>query len=178
MDVGAVDGHYFLNSCGFGFDPAVLAATKRVHFLKGNAVYVYSALGQLLTYRGMAVKSDSIPDVPVRRVLMVTVSNGCFLGGAFLIAPDASVLDGKLDLAFFRDTNTVGRVRLFVRALRGTHLALRQVSAARAQLATLNFADAPMMEIDGELRQASSSTVTIECLPGALNVIAAPGFPR
>jgi diacylglycerol kinase family enzyme len=34
-----------------------------------------------------------------------------------------------------------------------------------------------MMEVDGELRQAESSTVRIECVPRALNVIAAPGYP-
>jgi diacylglycerol kinase family enzyme len=34
-----------------------------------------------------------------------------------------------------------------------------------------------MMEMDGELRQALSSTVKIECVPGALSVIAAPGYP-
>jgi diacylglycerol kinase family enzyme len=34
-----------------------------------------------------------------------------------------------------------------------------------------------MMEVDGELRQALSSTVKIECVPRALSVFAAPGFP-
>jgi diacylglycerol kinase family enzyme len=42
---------------------------------------------------------------------------------------------------------------------------------------TLRFSAPPMMEVDGELRQAKSSTVAIECVPRALSVIAAPGFP-
>src|ERR1700680_4540644 len=101
MDVGCVDGHHFLNSCGFGFDASVLEASNRVRFLKGDAVYIYSALGQLFTYRGIEVSVNGVPGVNRGPMLMVTVSNGRSLGGAFRIAPHASVLDGKLDACFF-----------------------------------------------------------------------------
>src|SRR5690242_3923048 len=37
IDVGSIDGRYFLNSCGFGFDASVLDASNRVTFLKGDA---------------------------------------------------------------------------------------------------------------------------------------------
>jgi diacylglycerol kinase (ATP) len=178
MDVGEVDGNYFLNSCGFGFDPAVLATTKRVRMLKGDAVYIYAAVRQLLTYRAIPLHIESIAGADARKTLMLTVSNGAFLGGAFRIAAEASAIDGKLDLTLFGDAKTIRRIRLFARALRGTHLGLSEVQSARAQRISLQFSEAPMMEIDGELRQARSSTVEIECMPRALNVIAAPGFPR
>src|SRR6476646_6466175 len=44
IDVGRADGHYYLNSCGFGFDASVLEASYKVRFLRGDAVYIYSAL--------------------------------------------------------------------------------------------------------------------------------------
>jgi diacylglycerol kinase (ATP) len=177
IDVGRVDGHYFLNSTGFGFDESVLEATKRVRFLKGDAVYIYSALAQLFTYRGISVGVDSETRADALRMLMVTVSNGRFLGGAFRIAPHASVLDGQLDFGFFGDCNLIDRVRIFAEALRGTHLGHPSVRTERARAMSLSFSAPPMMEVDGELRQARSSTVQIECLPRALSVIAAPGFP-
>jgi diacylglycerol kinase (ATP) len=172
MDVGLADGHYFINSCGFGFDASVLEATQSVRFLKGNAVYVYSALRQLFTYRGLNV---STPGARGGRMLMVTVSNGRHLGGAFLIAPDASVLDGQLDVALFADCNVVERTRIFAGALRGTHVDHPAVRTSKARSLELGFDTAPAMEIDGELRHATSRTVGIECVPRALAVIAAPG---
>jgi diacylglycerol kinase (ATP) len=175
MDVGLADGRHFLNSCGFGFDASVLEATKRVRFLRGDAVYIYSALMQLFTYRGMSVSVDSSDGEGTRRLLMVTISNGRFLGGAFRIAPTASVVDGELDVGFFGDSNILQRVRLFAGALRGTHIGLPSVETLRVRAITLEFAEAPMMEIDGELCRARSSTVKIECLPRSLGVIAAPG---
>ena len=173
MDIGRADGHPFLNSCGFGFDASVLEATRNVRFLKGDAVYIYSALRQLFTYRGISVSVDD----EAGKMLMLTVSNGRYLGGAFRIAPQASVIDGKLDVGLFGDVGLIGRVRLFAGAFRGTHVGLPSVRTKRVAEMTLRFSAPPMMEVDGELRQALSSTVKIECVPRALNVIAAPGYP-
>jgi diacylglycerol kinase (ATP) len=177
IDVGRIEETYFINSCGFGFDASVLEATRRVRFLKGDAIYIYSALAQILTYRGLGISTDSNAASDARSMLMLTVSNGRFLGGAFRIAPLASVVDGQLDFGFFSDCNLIDRVRLFAEALRGTHLGHPSVRTERARMMSLRFSAPPMMEVDGELLQARSSTVRIECLPRALNVIAAPGFP-
>lgn len=176
IDVGVVDGRFFLNSCGFGFDPSVLEASNRVRFLKGDAVYIYSALRQLFTYRGVEVTTD-IAGARRGAMLMVTVSNGRWLGGAFKIAPHASVLDGKLDACFFSDSSVVGRAKLFLGAMRGTHVGLPSVTVASLQQLALTFPSSPLMEIDGELHQARSATVELNCLSRTLSVIAAPGAP-
>jgi diacylglycerol kinase (ATP) len=175
IDVGLADGHYFLNSCGFGFDASVLEATSRVRFLKGDAVYIYSALRQLFTYRGVKVSVSGAPGVKSGSMLMVTVSNGRWLGGAFKIAPQASVLDGKLDACFLGDSNVMQRMKLFLGAMRGTHIGMPSVSAVAVQELTLTFPDNPLMEIDGELRRAQSRTVNVKCVARALSVVAAPG---
>jgi diacylglycerol kinase (ATP) len=177
IDVGLADDHYFINSCGFGFDASVLQATTRVRFLKGDAVYIYAALRQLFTYRGVQVSADSILEGTARPMLMVIVSNGRFLGGAFHIAPRASVLDGQLDCCFLGDTNVLERMRVFSGAFRGTHGRRPSVTSKLIRTMTLGFVEPPMMEVDGELRQARSSNVRIECVPRALDVIAAPGYP-
>lgn len=175
IDVGLADGRYFLNSCGFGFDPAVLEASNHVRFLKGDAVYVYSALKKLFTYRGTRVATRGIPGVQDGAMLMATVSNGRFLGGAFRIAPTASVLDGRLDACFFRDAGLVERARVFAGAIRGTHLGMRAVSSAKIESLSLTFATNPAIEMDGELRKAESRTVEVRCVPRALSVLAVPG---
>jgi len=174
IDVGLADGRYFINSCGFGFDASVLEATTQVKFFKGDALYIYAALKQLLTYRGLPITVDRTSAEAANDILMVTVSNGPFLGGAFHIAPEASVLDGKLDVCVVRDANVLQRVRVFASAFRGTHGQLPSVQTFRAGRLTLSFPSPPAIELDGELCQAQSSDVLIECVPRALNVIAAP----
>lgn len=175
IDVGLADGRHFLNSCGFGFDAAVLEASNRVRVFQGDAVYIYAALTKLFTYRGVLVSTLGVAGVEVGEMLMVTVSLGRSLGGAFMIAPTASVLDGKLDVCFFRDAGVIGRARLFAAAMRGTHLSARAVSSAKVERLSLAFGSRPAIEMDGELRVANSKKVELRCLPAALRVLAAPG---
>jgi diacylglycerol kinase (ATP) len=178
IDVGHADGHYFLNSCGFGFDASVLEASNKISFLKGDAVYIYVALRQLFSYRGIDVTVSGVSDAGRAAMLMVTVSNGRWLGGAFRIAPRASVVDGKLDVCLFSDTNIVQRVRLFAAALRGAHIGRAGVTSASVEHLSLSFPSEPSMEMDGELRIARSRTIELRCIPRALAVIAAPGALR
>jgi diacylglycerol kinase (ATP) len=173
IDVGLADGYYFVNSCGFGFDASVLEATQSVRYLKGDAVYIWSAIMQLFTYRGQNVSLSSNGQTTARKLLMLTVSNGQHLGGAFRIAPAASVTDGLLDVGLFSEAGVVERIRIFAAALRGTHQKLASVETRRLDEMHLAFHDPPMMELDGELRRARSTRVTIECLPRALSVVAA-----
>lgn len=175
IDVGRADGRYFLNTCGFGFDSSVLEATRRVRFLKGDALYIYGALAQLFSYRSVEVSIDGAIGPKTQTMLMAIASNGRSLGGAFRIAPAASATDGKLDFCIVGDNNVWGRIRLFAGALRGTHLTLPGVTSVKAVRLSLTFENNPAMEMDGELRRATSHTVTIECLPKALAVVAAPG---
>ena len=174
IDVGVADGRYFINSCGFGFDASVLERTARVKFLKGDALYIYAALTQLFTYRGSPVVVGSHLAGTRDNLLMVTVSNGRYLGGAFHIAPHASVLDGSLDVCLVRDASVLQRVRIFAAAFRGTHGALPSVTTMQRSELLLSFRSAPLMELDGELRQSRSEELRIECMPRALSVIAAP----
>jgi len=177
IDVGVADGRYFINSCGFGFDASVLEATGRVKFLKGDALYIYAALAQLFTYRGVPVGVDRGVLPSDRELLMATVSNGRFLGGAFRIAPDASVTDGELDICLIGNASVRQRIRLFAAAMRGTHSRFPAVEMFKSSSLLLSFSVPPSIELDGELRQAASREVRISCVPRALRVIAAPGAP-
>lgn len=174
VDVGRADEHYFINSCGFGFDASVLDASTRVRLLRGDAVYIYAALAQLFTYRGETILIDGEGG---RRgeTLMLTVSNGRSLGGVFRIAPHASVVDGQLDVCVIRDAGVVERIGLFVAALKGAHEQMPSVATFRTEDMALTFTSPPSIELDGELRQAPSTEVRVECVPGALKVVAADG---
>ena len=177
MDVGKVDDLYFLNGCGFGIDPEILAATLSVKWLRGNAVYIWSAVKKLFTYRGIAVRASSDESERMRRLMMVTVSNGRNLGGAFRIAPDASVCDGLLDIHSFSDATAMRRIKVFLATFGGNHPRLPEVERSRHASLQLVFSSPPWIEVDGELRAAMNPAVAINCLPGALSVVAAPGFP-
>jgi diacylglycerol kinase (ATP) len=172
LDVGRIEGKHFLNVAGFGFDIAVLEDVARVAWLRGDALYFYSALRQLMRYEGLQIDVSS----PRGRRgsakhLMLIVANACTFGGAFRIAPQASLTDGLLDGVSIRDAPPLRRVRLFSAAARGTHTAHPEVATEQAPCFTLRFAAPPAYETDGEYHQASTAELEVMCVPRALRVV-------
>jgi diacylglycerol kinase (ATP) len=173
VDVGRIEGRHFLNVSGFGFDIAVLEDIERISWLKGDLLYLYSALRQLFGYGGIEVGiATQRNHRPRRRHLMLIVANARNFGGSFKIAPAASVTDGKLDAISILDAAPLARMRLFAAATKGTHVLAPEVLVEQSSSFTLEFAEPPAFETDGEYNRAKAAVVQIDCVPRALRVIA------
>lgn len=172
VDLGSIDGKWFLNVAGAGFDVAVNIDTAgATGWLRGDAVYITSALKQLFSYRGFHAQADVFGDTAPRLRMMLVISNGKNFGGAFLIAPAARIDDGALDFVSIGDIHGLPRIPLFVRALRGAHIGHPAVKAVRAPSATITFDAPPLVEVDGDLHQAQSAVVEVRTVPSALRVL-------
>jgi len=172
VDVGRIEDRYFLNIAGFGFDIAVLEDITRVRWLRGNALYLYSAQRQLAGYRGVDISiSSQAGRHASARHLMLVIANARNFGGAFRIAPGASLSDGRLDAVGLRDAPALRRIGLFAAAVRGTHGSKPGGMVEQAPSFTLGFPSPPAYETDGEYRQAQSSELEVRCVPGALRVV-------
>jgi len=173
MDVGRVDDRFFLNSCGFGFDVAVVQGLAKSRWLKGKGVYVYTALRQLLGFRGLNIAIRSLAADHERALyMMIVIANAPHFGGTFVIAPSAKVTDGELDAVLVFNASSMGRLRLLGAATRGAHTGFKEVRMNQAPEFTLSFDEAPFYETDGELHRAESATVLVRCMPAALRVLA------
>jgi diacylglycerol kinase (ATP) len=182
IDVGEVDGVHFLNCVGFGFDAEVVRETHRTRWLRGHAVYLMTAARLLFGYRGFEARvawdeewtgaspSPRSPPVAMGRHLALIVANGARIGGGFLIAPEATVDDGALDVVRVADVSPWRRAVIFSGAPRGTHLRAPEVMLRRSRALTLTFAAPPVFEAAGELYQAQGATVEVRCLAGALRL--------
>ena len=172
VDVGRIENKYFLNVSGFGFDIAVLEDIERISWLKGDLLYLYSALRQLFSYGGIDVGIASARrQREARRHLMLIVANARNFGGSFRIAPAASVTDGKLDAISIHDAPPLSRMRLFAAATKGTHVMAPEVIVEQAPTFTLAFGKPPAFETDGEYNRAKGTVVQIDCIPKALRVV-------
>jgi diacylglycerol kinase (ATP) len=175
VDVGRIEGHHFLNIAGFGFDIAVLEDCARIQWMKGENLYLVSALRQLFGYPGVEIEIGSALRVrPKARHLMLIVANARHFGGAFHIAPDAELADGLLDAVSILDAPPLGRMGLFVATTKGTHTSNHRVITEQASRFTLRFPAPPAYETDGEYRRAASAELEITCVPKALRVVTGP----
>lgn len=179
VDTGRIEDTFFLNCCGFGFDVAVLEEIERTPWLRGNSVYLYTALRQLFGYRGFDAAITSESGVRPRALhMLLVIANAAWFGGMFRIAPDASTTDGLLDAVSILNIPTRRRIPMLAAATRGTHIARPECRIDRAPSFEVSFDSAPSYEADGELHHAGSAAVTVTSFPSALRVVVAPGFPR
>jgi diacylglycerol kinase (ATP) len=174
VDMGRIESgrqaDWFLNVAGFGFDVTVLERVRRGGALSGPSVYVYSALRELLTYRGFTCDAPAFTGGTAQK-LMIVFSNGHHFGGVFHIAPGALVTDGVLDAVEIANVTPWARVPLFASVVRGAHILRAGVQRVQAGAFVLKFESAPSYEVDGELRTAASPEVNIVCVPGVLRVL-------
>ncbi|HXY30563.1 MAG TPA: diacylglycerol kinase family protein [Gemmatimonadaceae bacterium] len=176
IDVGRVEQYYFVNVSGFGFDIAVIEDVESINWLKGDLVYLYSAVKQLFSYPGFQCAVNSGAGVVAKRLhLMLIIANATNFGGVFRIAPNASLTDGKLDAIGFIDSSPLQRMKLLAAVQKGTHIGHPNVIAEQAQKFVVEFDSPPAYETDGEYRRASSARLEISCVPQALRVVTPTG---
>jgi diacylglycerol kinase (ATP) len=174
MDVGRVEDVFFVNCCGFGFDVAVLEAIARNARLRGNAVYIYTALSQILGYRGIDVSVTSGRGARLdEQHLLLVIANAAYFGGAFEIAPGATATDGELDAISVLSIPPWQRPAVLGAAIAGRHERFRAVKRSRAPWFDVELVSPPVYECDGELHRARSSSLRISSCPAALRVVAA-----
>lgn len=99
VDIGVVNGHYFLNAAGIGLGPEITKnldkAAKRRFGVLG---YLLEAVRQVHGNRGMRVVVDCDGKRVTLRSMQLTVANGIHYGGGMTISDDARLDDGRLDV--------------------------------------------------------------------------------
>ncbi len=171
IDMGRVGDRRFLNIAGFGFDASVARAMLEIGWLTGEALYLFASARQLFAYRGLEV--DGLPDEPpgYRNRLLLAICNGRRFGSSFVIAPNASLVDGQLDAVAIGDATPLRRAALFAAAASGAHLRYPEVSVRRAESFRLRFREPPLFQADGELHKATTTELEVACLPRALRIV-------
>ena len=167
IDVLRVGNDHCVNVAGFGFDAQVLASIRPVPFLGGDALYIYSAVRELFSYRGVEIDTGD----GFRNHLILAACNGRHFGGQFNIAPGARLDDGFMDLIAIGDASPLQRMGLFASVIAGKHTARPDVTERRVTDLTLRFRSPPTYEIDGELRRGSALEIPLKVLPRALRVV-------
>jgi YegS/Rv2252/BmrU family lipid kinase len=116
MDVGRVSDHVFLEAGGVGLAAGLFGYFKRLDQGPGSNWGVLRAMvrfvRQMRSPRMVVVADGQRFDVAAPQV---TVSNGPYVGAAYVLAPGARLDDGFLDVVIFRD---MGVARVLLHMLR------------------------------------------------------------
>jgi YegS/Rv2252/BmrU family lipid kinase len=170
LDLGAVGERTFVAIASCGFDSDCNRIANQTRLVRGNLVYVYSALRGLAGWRParFVLELDGGEVVTVAGYSVV-VANSKSYGGGMYIAPDAALDDGLLDVLTIADMPKLRFLRLLPTVFKGRHVRAPEVSVRRARELRVS-ADRPFtMYADGD--PIAELPVTVRVLPGAVRVI-------
>lgn len=170
VDVAEVDDRTFLGIASYGFDSAVQDRANATTRVRGQAVYLYAALRELVSWKAVGLRYTVAPEGERRFAgYAVAACNSGVFGGGMALAPDASLEDGLLDLVLVADTSKPSYLRGLTRVFSGRHLADRHVSLLRTAEVRVD-ADRPFrIYADGD--PIGVTPATIRAVPAALDVL-------
>lgn len=172
IDAGRLAGEYFAGVAGLGFDSEVARHAQGVRLLRGKAIYIYSVLRALGSFRPPNLTLHSDGGDYHGPATLVAFGNIHRYGGGVAIAPDAQPDDGLLDVVIVGAVSKPELLRVFPRAYRGAHVPHPKIVVLRARRVEVAL-DRPLAVYgDGEaMAEVGPAGAAVELVPRALAVV-------
>ena len=147
VDYGLANGKLFVSTCGTGFD-AVIADHFAGSNKRGFATYLQNILHEVFSYTPQTyhIVGDGL-DV-THKAFLITFANANQWGYEALIAPKASVQDGKMDIMLMSSHAILGSASLALRLFAGSIDDSHFMNTLRAKEVTLERESAAPFHID------------------------------
>jgi diacylglycerol kinase (ATP) len=154
VDLGEVNGRVFVNTSGGGFIAEVsVAVTPQLKTIAGRLAYLIGGAQVLFDFEPVGASVTITPGpVSISRPLYAfAVCNSRLIAGGRLIAPDAMVDDGLLDVCLIEAMSALEFVALARKVGAGDHVRDPRVLYYQAQSVRVELDRAVHVNTDGEV---------------------------
>lgn len=177
VDVGCVNGVYFVETLSFGLDAAIALSTvdlRRKTGRVGTLLYAQAGIDQLLNhrkpmrYRAVLGAADGKSNDEERTNLegeafLFAVQIGPTYGGHFKICPDALIDDGLLDICMAHPPlSALSALGLFGLAKNGWHTGSKKIEFHTAKELLIDLDKPVATQADGERLEGTRFRITLE----------------
>jgi YegS/Rv2252/BmrU family lipid kinase len=172
IDVGEVNGSRFLGIASCGYDSECNEIANRTRLVRGNLVYLYSALRALAAWT--PARFTLVLDGERREFVgySAAAANSRAYGGGMFLAPDAELDDGRLDVVCIAQVGKLHFLANLPKVFRGRHTGNEEVTVVRAREVEISADRDFAVYADGD--HLADLPARIHLLPRALTVIAPP----
>ncbi len=170
LDLGLVGSRTFVGIASCGFDSEANRIANATRLIRGNLVYAYGALRALIGWR--PARFEVTLDGGEHHEIVgysVAAANSKAYGGGMMLAPDASLQDGMLDVVIIAAGPKLRFLRLLPTVFNGEHVRHAGVQVLRAREVRI-AADRPFtLYADGD--PIGTLPVTVSTAAGAIRVM-------
>ena len=175
IDLMRVGDKYAINATHFGFDSAVaetMMKVRRKKIIGGKNAYTTGIVVSVFKAMKNAcrVKVDGEEINPAGNILLCTIANGQYVGGAFRCAPRSLDNDGLLEVCLVKPISLLKFVSLIKVYTEGTHLDdarfAKILEYRRGKKIEIDAPEGFIYSLDGEL--ICNNHFTVEMVPNAI----------
>ena len=174
VDYGLANGRLFVSTCGTGFD-ALIADHFACSNKRGFSTYLQNIIHDAFSYQAQTyhIVGDGL-DV-THKAFLITFANANQWGYEALIAPKASIQDGKMDIMMMSSHALLGSASLALRLFAGSIDDSHFMDTLRAKEVTLFREEAAPFHIDGDPVEMEKD-IHIRIVEDGLRVLAEKRF--
>ncbi|MCB0284083.1 MAG: diacylglycerol kinase family lipid kinase [Calditrichaeota bacterium] len=159
--------YHLLNIIGAGFVADVGATANQLKVL-GEMSYILGVFYQLVKLGTFKITLNLDGSIIERDAVFVEVANTRYTGSIFLMAPDAKIDDGLLDIIILKEVSRRKLLKLFPTIFKGNHINYDEVEYFKAKKISIQSDIKKTLIPDGEIM--GSTPFEVECLPGSVKV--------
>jgi diacylglycerol kinase (ATP) len=173
--VDAIQAHsstgsfWFFGTASAGFDALCNQRANEMSWPKGQRRYDIAMVLELAKFKPIHYEATIDGEHRSFDAMLCAVANGPAFGGGMMIAPEAKIDDGYLDLFIVHSMSRLELLKVFPKVYTGGHVTHPAVEFIRAKSVKLSSGNMPIYS-DGEARGHSPLTATV--VPGKLSVFA------
>ncbi len=160
---------WFFGAVSAGFDAVVNERANGMTRPRGRHRYTLAILRELATLKSKRFELEIDGIVSEVDALLISVANNRSIGGGMMIAPEADLEDGLLDLFVVTPMSRLAFLRLFPKVFSGSHVGLPVVRLTRVASVALACGSGAIAYADGE--RVGPLPVHVDVVPGALLVL-------
>lgn len=151
IDVGVGDGRYFISLIGVGFPALVASQANQMRRVHGPLTFFLSVYRAVLRMKAHPVRIELDDRELKLRCTSILIQNTPYTGGGLLMAPQAEMDDGLLDVVVVGDIGRLDLMLNFPRVYRGTHLNHSKFSGYRSRCVKVESESPLEVILDGDL---------------------------
>jgi diacylglycerol kinase (ATP) len=173
VDVGRMNDRYFVNVSAGGFLAEVSdAVNPRLKTVAGKVAYLIGGAQVLLDFDPVHARVRGPAGDRELDLYAFAVCNSRLVGGGRLIAPDAVIDDGELDVCLIHAMPTLEFVALLRRVSQGEHIDDPRVAYFRARELEISFGRTIKVNFDGQVLEAERCRYAV--MPRAAQFLVPP----
>ena len=167
LDLGKVNGRYFINIASVGMDGEKCNNANKIKSkIKLHSSYYLALIHTFLTFKSKSLKLKIDKNVYAGDYIIAAICNGKYYGGGFKIAPVASFDDNQFDIYLVSKAGKLKLIKILLALLKSEHEKYNEVRKYTGKNITITSENNLIVNIDGEI--TISKNIEIEMIEDAL----------